>query len=458
MNDHRMTAQERRVTWGAGAIFSLRMLGMFMVLPVLTTYGMALSGATPTLIGVAIGIYGITQALLQIPFGLASDKFGRIPLILFGLTIFVIGSVIAALSHSIWGIILGRALQGAGAISSVIMALISDTTREQNRTKAMAFIGVSFGLTFAAAMVFGPIITHQWGLHALFWIIALFASLGLILTLFVLPKSTHQTLNRESNIVGSDLLNVLKNAQLLKLNLSIFSLHTLLMASFIALPQVMESMGILRDKQWQVYLFTMLIAFVCVVPFIIFAEKKRRMKQVLLTCITFLAIAELLFYLFNQQNVLGLLFSIQLFFIGFNILEAILPSWISKEAPAGYRGTAMGTYATSQFLGTAFGGMIGGYLYDLAAANAVFIAGLVFVSLWLMISATMKQPPYVSSLRFELPTLSADQLIALENKLKQLTGITEVVVMAKERAAYIKIDRQKTNREQIEMALANPSD
>lgn len=456
MNDNRMTAQERRVTWGAGAIFSLRMLGMFMVLPVLTTYGMALSDATPTLIGIAIGIYGITQALLQIPFGLASDRFGRIPLIVFGLGIFVIGSVIAALSHSIFGVIIGRALQGAGAISSAIMALISDTTREQNRTKAMAFIGISFGLTFAAAMVFGPIITHHWGLHALFWVIALFASLGLVLALFVLPKSTHQTLNRESNIVRSDLLNVLKNAQLLKLNVSIFSLHTLLMASFIALPQVMESMGILRDKQWQVYLFTMLIAFVCVVPFIIYAEKKRRMKQVFLLCISFLTLAELLFYLVNQHSLVGLLIAIQLFFIGFNILEAILPSWISKEAPAGYRGTAMGTYATSQFLGTAFGGMIGGFLYDFAAANAVFIAGFGFAALWFFISATMKQPPYVSSLRFELPTLSADQLVTLETKLKQLAGITDVVVMTKENAAYIKIDRQKISREQVETALVNP--
>ncbi len=172
MNDYKMTPGELRATWGLGTVFSLRMLGMFMVLPVLTTYGMALQGASEALIGIAIGIYGLAQAIFQIPFGLLSDRIGRKPLIVGGLAVFVAGSVIAALSHSIWGIILGRALQGSGAIAAAVMALLSDLTREQNRTKAMAFIGVSFGITFAIAMVLGPIVTHSLGLNALFGTVA----------------------------------------------------------------------------------------------------------------------------------------------------------------------------------------------------------------------------------------------------------------------------------------------
>ncbi len=198
MNDYKMTPGERRATWGLGTVFSLRMLGMFMVLPVLTTYGMALQGASEALIGIAIGIYGLTQAVFQIPFGLLSDRIGRKPLIVGGLAVFAAGSVIAALSDSIWGIILGRALQGSGAIAAAVMALLSDLTREQNRTKAMAFIGVSFGITFAIAMVLGPIITHKLGLHALFWMIAILATTGIALTIWVVPNSSTHVLNRES--------------------------------------------------------------------------------------------------------------------------------------------------------------------------------------------------------------------------------------------------------------------
>ncbi|WP_275384515.1 MFS transporter, partial [Xenorhabdus bovienii] len=196
MNDNKMTPLELRATWGLGSVFSLRMLGMFMVLPVLTTYGLELHGATEALIGIAIGIYGLTQAIFQIPFGLLSDKIGRKPLIIGGLFIFVLGSIIAALSDSIWGIIIGRALQGTGAISAAIMALLSDLTREQNRTKAMAFIGISFGITFAFAIVVGPIITHQIGLNGLFSAIAVLAGCGIFITLFAVPNTHEHSLNR----------------------------------------------------------------------------------------------------------------------------------------------------------------------------------------------------------------------------------------------------------------------
>lgn len=214
MNDFTMTRGERRATWALGSVFSLRMLGMFMVLPVLTTYGMSLAGASEALIGLAIGIYGMTQALFQIPFGLLSDKVGRKPLIVGGLLMFALGSVIAALTHSIWGVILGRALQGSGAISAAVMALLSDLTREQNRTKAMAFIGVSFGITFAIAMVTGPLITHALGLSGLFWLIALLALGGIAVTLWLVPTPSGHLLNRESGMVKGGMRTVLTNPRL----------------------------------------------------------------------------------------------------------------------------------------------------------------------------------------------------------------------------------------------------
>lgn len=336
MNDYKMTPGELRATWGLGTVFSLRMLGMFMVLPVLTTYGMALQGASEALIGIAIGIYGLAQAIFQIPFGLLSDRIGRKPLIVGGLAVFVAGSVIAALSHSIWGIILGRALQGSGAIAAAVMALLSDLTREQNRTKAMAFIGVSFGITFAIAMVLGPIVTHSLGLNALFWMIAALATLGILLTIWVVPNSTNHVLNRESGMVKGSFSKVLAEPRLLKLNFGIMCLHILLMSTFVALPGQLADAGFPAAEHWKVYLATMVIAFAAVVPFIIYAEVKRRMKQVFLFCVGLIIVAEIVLW-GAGQHFWELVIGVQLFFLAFNLMEALLPSLISKESPAGIK-------------------------------------------------------------------------------------------------------------------------
>lgn len=451
MNDNKMTSLELRSTWGLGSIFSLRMLGMFMVLPILTSYGLHLQGASEFLVGVAIGIYGLSQALFQIPFGLMSDKIGRKPLIIFGLVIFIIGSVVAALSDSIWGIIIGRALQGAGAISAAVMALLSDLTREQNRTKAMAFLGISFGVTFAIALVLGPIITHMVGLSGLFWGITLLAIGAILVTIFVVPNSSHHIVNRESAFVKSNLKTVLMHPPLLKLNIGILCLHALLMSSFVALPLIMTDAGYLAKDHWKAYLITMLIAFVTVLPFIIYAEKYRKMKQVFLFCIVVLALAEVTLWL--SDNHLWVIFvGIQLFFIAFNVMEAILPSLISKEAPAGYKGTAMGVYSTSQFLGVAIGGILGGWLYDFDGASTVFISGLVLTIVWFIISLTMQQPPYVSSIRLILPHRFKN-IARLQQQLESQEGVMEVVIIDEEMSVYVKIDRKVISREQLEAII-----
>ncbi|SCB96396.1 Predicted arabinose efflux permease, MFS family [Kosakonia oryzendophytica] len=452
MNDYKMTPGELRATWGLGTVFSLRMLGMFMVLPVLTTYGMALQGASEALIGLAIGIYGLAQAVFQIPFGLLSDRIGRKPLIVGGLAIFVVGSVIAALSNSIWGIILGRALQGSGAIAAAVMALLSDLTREQNRTKAMAFIGVSFGVTFAIAMVLGPIITHQLGLHALFWMIAGLALAGIALTLWVVPNSQYHVRNRESGMVKDCFRMVMVNPKLLKLNFGIMCLHILLMSTFVALPGQLESAGFPAAEHWKIYLVTMLVSFVSVVPFIIYAEVKRRMKRVFLFCVALLLIAEIVLW-GAGPHFWEIVIGVQLFFLAFNLMEALLPSLISKEAPAGYKGTAMGIYSTSQFIGVAIGGSLGGWVDGLFDSQTVFLAGALLAAVWLLVAGTMQEPPYVSSLRIAIPDDVAIDA-ALTQRLQAKAGVSEVMVVAEERSAYVKIDSKVTNRFEVEQALA----
>ena len=451
MNDYKMTPVELRATWGLGTVFSLRMLGMFMVLPVLTTYGMALQGASEALIGLAIGIYGLAQAVFQIPFGLLSDRVGRKPLIVGGLAIFVAGSVLAALSSSIWGVILGRALQGSGAIAAAVMALLSDLTREQNRTKAMAFIGVSFGVTFAIAMVLGPIITHALGLHALFWMIAILASLGIVLTVWVVPNSANHVLNRDSGMVRGCFRYVLANPKLLKLNFGIMCLHILLMSTFVALPGQLEAAGFAAAQHWKIYLCTMLISFVSVVPFIIYAEVKRRMKRVFLLCVALLLIAEIVLW-GAGPHFWELVAGVQIFFLAFNLMEALLPSLISKEAPAGYKGTAMGIYSTSQFIGVAIGGSLGGWVDGLFDSQTVFLLGALLATVWLLVSSTMKEPPYVSSLRVELPDGVSDD-DALRERLLATDGVSEAVIVPQERSAYVKIDSKVTNRFEIEQVV-----
>ncbi|HIC8840885.1 TPA: MFS transporter [Aeromonas veronii] len=451
MNDFTMTRGERRATWALGSVFSLRMLGMFMVLPVLTTYGMSLAGASEALIGLAIGIYGMTQALFQIPFGLLSDKVGRKPLIVGGLLMFALGSVIAALTHSIWGVILGRALQGSGAISAAVMALLSDLTREQNRTKAMAFIGVSFGITFAIAMVTGPLITHALGLSGLFWLIALLALAGIAVTLWLVPTPSDHLLNRESGMVKGGMRTVLTNPRLLKLNFGILCVHTLLMSSFVALPPLLERAGLHRDSQWQAYLVTMLIAFISVVPFIIYAEKRRKMKLVFQICVLVMLVAELVLWQSGLQ-LWGLLAGLQIFFIGFNVMEALLPSLISKESPPGYKGTAMGIYSTSQFIGVAIGGSLGGLLYSLGGGALVFGGCSALALVWLGVSLTMQEPPYVSSLRILLPE-GVEASPALEQKLRACDGVNDVLLARKERSLYVKVDSKRVSRQDLELLV-----
>ena len=450
----RMSATEGRAAAALSLVFAFRMLGMFMVLPVLATYGQDLAGATPALIGVAIGAYGLTQALLQIPFGMLSDRIGRLPLIYFGLLVFALGAALAAEAQSIHGVILGRVLQGAGAISAVVMALLSDLTREQHRTKAMALIGMSIGVSFAVAMVVGPVLTAAFGLSGLFWATAIMAVAGMLIVALLVPRVPAR-LNRESRVARGAILATLKHTDLLRLDAGILILHATLMASFVALPlALVDRGGLPREEHWWVYLSALLIGFFAMVPFIIYGEKKRRMRRVLGGAVAVLLLCEL-YFLFAANNLSALVIGFVAFFTAFTLLEASLPSLVSKVAPAAGRGTAMGVYATSQFLGAALGGVLGGWLFGFGGLEWVFGGCALLAALWLAIAATMREPPYVTSLRLPLSAAAlADADLA--PRLKGVAGVTDAVVVAEEAALYVKFDTEQLDRTSLERLVEAP--
>ena len=455
MHDHNsdaMSAQERRAASGLSLVFAFRMLGMFMVLPVLATYGQDLIGATPFLLGLAIGAYGLTQALLQIPFGMLSDRFGRLPIIYIGLLIFAAGSVVAGMSDSVWGVISGRVLQGAGAISAAVMALLSDLTREQNRTKAMAMIGISIGISFAVAMVVGPLVTRGFGLSGLFWFTAAMALFGMVIIAVAVPKPAQQVRHRESGVAVSALSDTLRNSALLRLDFGIFALHALLMASFVALPlALVEQGGLPKEEHWWVYLIALFVGFFAMLPFIIYSEKQRQMKRVFVAAVAVLMCAELFLWWFADSLILIIIGTL-VFFTAFNFLEASLPSLISKVAPAGAKGTAMGVYSTSQFLGAALGGMLGGWLFGVGGASLVFAGCAVLAALWLIFAANMQEPPYVTSVRLPVSPTAMQETQWL-TALSSQAGVMDAVLVAEEAAVYVKFDTQIIDRASVESYL-----
>ncbi|MCP9340580.1 MFS transporter [Stutzerimonas xanthomarina] len=448
----RMSAGETRAASGLALVFAFRMLGMFMVLPVLATYGMDLQGATPALIGLAIGAYGLTQAVLQIPFGVISDRIGRLPVIYFGLLIFAAGAVLAATADSIWGVIAGRVLQGAGAISAAVMALLSDLTREQHRTKAMAMIGMSIGVSFAVAMVVGPLLTSAFGLSGLFWVTAGMAALG-ILVVAAIPRAPAHIRHRESGVARQALGATLRHPDLLRLDFSIFALHAVLMASFVALPLALVNEAALpKEQHWWVYLAALVVGFFGMVPFIIYGEKKRQMKRVVLGSVAVLLLSELFLWWFGNQ-LWSLVAGMIVFFIAFNLLEASLPSLISKVAPAGGKGTAMGIYSTSQFLGSGLGGVLGGWLFQLGGLGPVFAGCVALCALWFVVTWSMREPPYVTGLRLPLSAGAACNP-ALTEQIMAVTGVSDAVVIGEESAAYLKVDMKTLDRAALDRLVA----
>lgn len=435
-----LTALEKRSAAGLVAVYGVRMLGLFLILPVFALYAQGLEGVTPTLIGIAIGIYGLTQALLQIPLGMLSDHVGRKPVILGGLAVFALGSVVAAMSDSITGVIIGRAMQGSGAIAAATMALLADLTRDSIRTRVMAMVGMSIGIAFMLAMVGGPVLNHWIGVDGIFWLTAVLAGLAAVIVIKVIPTPSSLRMHRDAETVSSDLGRVLSNPQLVRLDFGIFTLHLMLTASWVVIPvQLVEQFGFASTQHWKLYLPVMVLSVLAMVPFIIYAEKYRRMKPVFVGAVAVLVIAELLMTV-SVGALAGLALALWVFFSAFNLLEASLPSLIAKTAPPELKGTAMGVYSTAQFLGIFVGGFAGGWIYEHHGIVEVFIFCTLIALVWLIAAMTMATPQYLSSYSLDVGDQDSAAASALVQELMAIKGVVEAVVIAEEGMAYLKVD------------------
>lgn len=384
-----MTSAERRAGMSLAAIFALRMLGLFLILPVFAVHAAGIPGGDNlTLVGLAIGAYGLTQACLQIAYGAASDRFGRKPVIVFGLVLFVLGSVVAAQADSIHMIIAGRVLQGAGAISAAVTALAADLTRDQHRTKVMAMIGSSIGLVFALSMVAAPLLYAAIGMDGIFWLTAVLAFGAIGVLLWVVPEAPPVP---RAN--GGRFIDVLRDGQLMRLNFGVFALHLIQTTMWVMVPAALVSSGGLPvPEHWKVYLPAVLLSFVVMVPAVIIAERRNLMKPVFNAAVGLLALVQFGLWLIGD-GLIPLALLLTLFFVAFNVLEATQPSWISRIAPAHAKGTALGVYNTLQSVGLFLGGLLGGWLGQRFGAGAVSLFCGVLALAWLVLSTSMNPPP-----------------------------------------------------------------
>lgn len=444
-----MNKLERRTALSLAAVYAVRMLGLFMILPVLPLYAENFEEATPFLIGLAIGIYGLTQASFQIPLGLLSDRFGRKRIIIAGLLVFAIGSVVAALSDNIYSIIIGRAIQGMGAIAAATMALAADLTEENNRAKVMASIGMTIGIAFAVAMIIGPLINDWYGLSGIFWITAMLAIVGMALVAFVVPTPKKLFHHRDAGVMGDYLLPALKSANLLRMNIGVFILHMIMTANFTVLPLLFKNqMNIESASHWKIYLPVFGLSFVFALPLIIIAEKYQKIKPLLVGTVATLVLAQL-GLAFGFQTSYLLIASFLVFFISFNFLEAIQPSLVAKYSGVNTKGTAMGIFSTWQFMGIFVGGITGGFLLENNSQSAVFIFGGCAALAWLIVAISLPTPLFYKSkvIKLNPEKLSDSQTTIIA--LYEVSGVKEVAIALEEGVAYLKIDKKELDEEML---------
>ena len=435
-----MSPAERRASAGLASVYSLRMLGLFIILPVFALFAEHLPGGdNKLLLGLALGAYGLTQAILQIPAGWLSDRYGRKPVIYAGLVLFAVGSLIAAMADDIYWVIFGRVIQGAGAINAAVMALAADLTREEHRTKAMAMIGITIGITFAISMVLSPLLYQLIGVPGIFMLTGVLAIGAILVVIYIIPNPVITRFHSESEASGKWFGAVLRNKDLLRLDFGIFALHAILMSVFMQVPFLLQANGLEGAQHWQVYLPVMLLAFGLMVPPIIIAEKKGKMKQVFVGSIALAAIGQLSL-LFFHNSVWSVAASLLFFFTAFNVLEATLPSLISKVAPLAAKGTAMGVYSSVQFLGAFFGAAIGGLLMQYFGGNSVFIFAIGLLLMWLLVASSMQPPGKVRTKMYPLPEMSVAAGATLQQRLAQLQGVREVMVVSAECMACLKVE------------------
>jgi len=448
-----MNQLEIRTALSLAAVFAARMLGLFMILPVLPLLATELKYSTPFLIGLCIGIYGLTQALLQIPLGLLSDKIGRKPIIISGLVVFFLGSVLAASTDNIYVIIAARAIQGSGAIAATTMALAADLSREDQRAKMMAFIGMSIGLAFVVAMIIGPLIADFAGLSGIFWVTAILAIIGILLVTFVVPTPKITKTHRDAGIISAYIKPVLTESTLLRMNLSVFLLHLLMTANFTVLPLLFrDHLNIASVDHWKIYLPVLVVSLIFSLPMIIVSEKFRKIKLMFIVAVTLLVFSQAILSLNPsavQFNFYPLIFAFLLFFIGFNFLEAVQPSLVAKYSDVSTKGTAMGVYSSAQFLGIFVGGSVGGLIMQHYGISGVFTFGAIIALLFLAVAISLPKPDYFKT---QLVKLSDELLANIDNTTQQLLaidGVKQAAISAEEGVAYLKVDKLEFNNEHL---------
>ncbi len=448
-----MTPVERRASFGLAGIYGLRMLGLFIILPVFALYAEHLPGGeSHLLMGVALGAYGLTQAILQIPAGWLSDRYGRKPIIYISLILFALGSFIAASADDIYWVIAGRVVQGAGALNAAVMALTADLTREEVRTKAMATIGMTIGITFSISLVLSPMLNHVLGVPGIFALTGVLALLAIAVVRFVIPDPKITRFHSDTEAGHGHFGEVLRNKDLLRLDFGIFSLHAILMSVFMQVPFIMQADGLDVSQHWHIYLPVMLVAFALMVPPIVIAEKKAKMKQIFMASIA-LAAAAMLLLMFAQHSLWGVAIALLLFFTAFNVLEATLPSMISKIAPLHAKGTAMGVYSSVQFLGAFFGAAAGGALMQFVGGNAVFVFSVVLLLLWLVAASGMTPLAAVRTRLYHLSEMDEAAAVELRRQLLLLSGVREAMVVAGEGMACLKVDMQGFDEAAVEQLV-----
>lgn len=448
LNKSGLNRLERRSIAALASVYGLRMFGLFLILPVLAIYAEQLN-ASPMLMGIALGIYGITQAMFQIPFGILSDRFGRKPVILFGLSIFAFGSLVAAFSTTIEGVVIGRALQGAGAIAAAVLALTSDLTRENQRTKAMAMIGMTIGFAFLLALIASPWLEFFIGVRGLFIMTAVLAVASMVVIVRVVPTPV-QTRNLEVRAVPTKMLQLLKNPQLIRLDAGIFILHFVLTAMFVVVPIIMlEKLGLETREHWQVYIPALLGSIVFMVPMIILSSRKHLLIKVFLAAISILLFAQVLL-MRGPGSVIALTLCMFFFFWGFNLLEAMLPSMVSRVAPAACKGSAMGVYNTFQFLGVFFGGFIGGLIYGNLGISAVFVVCAFMLLLWVYLVYSAPKLRLLDSL---VVTVNQQAGVCCKTQLESIEGVEEVIIIEGESTAYLKVDKEALDQDALDLLI-----
>lgn len=448
-SSEKMSPAELRATIGLAGVYGLRMFGLFIILPVFAFYAEDLPGGNNyTLIGIALGAYGLTQAILQIPFGWLSDRIGRKPVIYLGLILFAVGSLVAALAIDIYWVIFGRIIQGAGAISAAVMALAADLTREEHRTKAMATIGMTIGTVFAISLIVAPVLNQWIGVPGIFAMTGVLALLAMIVVKKIIPDPEISRFHSDTEASAASFGSVLRDTQLLRLNYGIFALHATLMALWLVVPLTLRKAGMAADDHWQIYLPVLLLSIVLIIPAIIYAEKKAQLKFVFIAAIALLLIGQVLLAT-TFDSIWGTAIALLVFFTAFNLLEASLPSLISKIAPVGAKGTAIGIYSSTQFLGAFVGAAVGGYLFGNYGSSALYsFCGLLLI-VWLILAVTMKAPAAVRSKMYHVQEMDSNKSKELSRELAAIPGVYEALVLANERVAYLKVDMKGFDEEKV---------